>query len=542
MDKSIPIFLACDDNYAPFLCTTMYSILAHTKSYIEFYIMDGGISYKNKRLIKKSLRSFSYKKIKYINMKKYDLARFPNIKHYSTNTFSRYFIPEIYAKPEKVIYMDVDIIVKRDIKHLYNQDLEHYPLGAVLEDFYMQNYTNLKQNIWPQYKAEDKYFNAGVLLMDISQFIKNNYTEKFISLTIKLADKLSCPDQDVFNIIFENNFKILDYKYNYMPDHFHLLQKKHPDIKNIDPLIIHYTAQKPWNEYSKKSVDFDIILKKTAFANIKNQRKTFEERNIKKYYFCGIPLLSIEKKKISRKRLTIITICYNIENEIEKTCQSIINQTWQDFEWIVVDGGSTDKTLDVLKKYKTRIDTLISEPDRGIYNAMNKGIKQAHGKWINFMNGGDCYNSNTVLEQIFFDKVYDADILYGWQYFARTKKWRRYVTNITKEWLCSNTLGHQATFFLRKCFDKYGLYDESFKIIADHERNVCFFDNKLRFQYLPIEIAWFAEDGISSNPKSKPVFIEEFNKIYQKYYTPKEVILYGREYCRQYFKPDCSNK
>ncbi len=532
MNKVIPIFLACDNNYAPFLCTTMYSILLNTESDVEFYVMDGGISYHNKWLIRKSLKSFPHKKITYINMKKYDLTKFPNVKHYSLNTFSRYFIPQIFLDKEKVIYMDVDIIVKGDILQLYEQNLQGKPLGAVLEDFYEGNYTNLKQNIWPQYKAGDKYFNAGVLLMDISQFIKNNYAEKLIDLTIKLADKLQCPDQDVFNIVFENNFKILDYKYNYMPDHFHLLQQKHPEIKSITPLIIHYTAQKPWKDYSKKSADFDSILKKTAFAGVKNKRQTMKEKNIKIYSLFNLPLLSIEHKKISKKRLTIITICYNIEQEIEKTCKSIINQTWQDFEWIVVDGGSTDKTLDILKKYKKHIDVLISEADNGIYNAMNKCIKYANGEWINFMNGGDCYSSEAVLAQIFQNKIYDADILYGWQYFACAQKWRKYVPNLTKEWLCSNTLGHQATFFKRSCFAKYGLYDETFKIIADHERNICFFTHKLRFHYLPIEIAWFAEKGISSKPSNKPIFIEEFNRIYKKYYSPQEVLKYGRDYCK----------
>ena len=147
------------------------------------------------------------------------------------------------------------------------------------------------------------------------------------------------------------------------------------------------------------------------------------------------------------------------------------------------------------------------------------------------MNGGDCYSSETVLAQIFQNKIYDADILYGWQYFVRAQKWRKYVPNLTKEWLCSNILGHQATFFKRSCFAKYGLYDETFKIIADHERDICFFKHKQRFQYLPIEIAWFAENGISSNPKNKPIFIEEFNRIYKRYYSPQEVLKYGRDYC-----------
>ena len=99
-------------------------------------------------------------------------------------------------------------------------------------------------------------------------------------------------------------------------------------------------------------------------------------------------------------KLSVITICYN-EKNIRKTCESIVGQSWQDFEWIVVDGGSTDGTLDVLNEYRDRIDVLISEPDNGIYNAMNKGIARARGEWLNFMNGGDAFCDKTVLEQVF---------------------------------------------------------------------------------------------------------------------------------------------
>ena len=110
--------------------------------------------------------------------------------------------------------------------------------------------------------------------------------------------------------------------------------------------------------------------------------------------------------------LSVITICYN-EKQIERTCQSIVNQTWQDFEWIVVDGGSTDGTLDILNKYRNRINILISEPDEGIYDAQNKGIKLAHGQYLNFMNGGDAFYNSTVLEKVFKDKDQTADVLYG---------------------------------------------------------------------------------------------------------------------------------
>jgi len=298
MDSKIPVFLACDDNYAPFLCTTMYSMLMHTKSNIDFYVMDGGISKKSKKLIMQSLKKFKHKNIRYIDMSKFGLNRFPNLKHYSLNTFSRYFIPEIAPNLSKVIYIDVDAIIKGDIAELYSEDLGKYAVGAVLEDFYVGNYTTLKEKIWPQYAGGDQYFNAGVMLLDIQKFIKNKCQEKLIGLTIQLFDKLSCPDQDVFNILFDGKFKILDYRYNFMPDHSEMLKKKHPERGEVKPLIIHYTGKKPWKSHGKCSTDFDDILQQTKFANIVKQRLVpglfFTS---KKYKLFGIlPILSIEER------------------------------------------------------------------------------------------------------------------------------------------------------------------------------------------------------------------------------------------------------
>lgn len=293
--QNIPIFLSSDDNYAPFLCTTMYSILENTKSFISFYVLDGGITEKSKKLINESLKNFSNYTIKYVDMALFGLDRFPNIRHYSLNTFSRYFIPEIAPDLGKVIYMDVDIIVKGDIAELYSQELGEYPLAAVLEDFYKGNYTALKEKVYPDYVGNDVYFNAGVLLLDVRKLVQNKYSQKMIDLTIKLQDKLCCADQDVLNILFENNFKILDYKYNFMPDLFPLLKEKHPEIKKVNPLLIHYVVQKPWKEVSSMSRDFNEILVKTAFQEIVKQKFGIITL-VKKYKLFGwLPLLTTEE-------------------------------------------------------------------------------------------------------------------------------------------------------------------------------------------------------------------------------------------------------
>ena len=100
-------------------------------------------------------------------------------------------------------------------------------------------------------------------------------------------------------------------------------------------------------------------------------------------------------------KLSIITVNYNDSKGLERTINSVISQSFRDYEFIVIDGGSADDSVDVIKKYEQYIDYWVSETDGGIYPGMNKGLRQAKGEYVNFMNGGDCYHSTDVLENIF---------------------------------------------------------------------------------------------------------------------------------------------
>ena len=110
--------------------------------------------------------------------------------------------------------------------------------------------------------------------------------------------------------------------------------------------------------------------------------------------------------------LSVITVVYNNVKHIERTLKSVINQTYSDIEFIVIDGASTDGTLNIIEKYRSDIDILISEPDKGIYDAMNKGLKIASGEYVIFMNSGDEFYGNTTVEQVFKTSAF-ADIYYG---------------------------------------------------------------------------------------------------------------------------------
>jgi len=172
-------------------------------------------------------------------------------------------------------------------------------------------------------------------------------------------------------------------------------------------------------------------------------------------------------KEIDMPKFTIITINYNNCAGLEKTIQSVVNQTYQDFEYIVIDGGSTDGSVDVIKKYADRIDYWVSEPDNGVYNAMNKGIAQSHGEYLNFMNSGDSFHSRDVLQRIYEQKI-DTDFISGKTLLVGDKhsvKDSNNTENISLYFL-HDTLCHQSVFTKKNVFDD-NLYREDLKIVSD---------------------------------------------------------------------------
>ncbi len=112
-------------------------------------------------------------------------------------------------------------------------------------------------------------------------------------------------------------------------------------------------------------------------------------------------------------KISIVTVTYNCKEQLRETIDSIVSQTYKNIEFLVIDGGSTDGTLDVVKEYQAKIDYWISEPDKGIYDAMNKGLKTVTGDFVLFLNAGDVFFSKRTLQQIPFEKNFDADVFYG---------------------------------------------------------------------------------------------------------------------------------
>jgi len=169
-------------------------------------------------------------------------------------------------------------------------------------------------------------------------------------------------------------------------------------------------------------------------------------------------------------KISIITVNWNNAEGLEKTIRSVIKQTYSDYEFIVIDGASTDTSVDVIKKYSEYISYWTSEKDSGIFNAMNKGIKISSGDYCYFLNSADILVSENTLANIFQHKKYVAPFINGNQindYGTSTGRVPALHRPLTLFDFYKGTIKHQATFIRRDLFDKYGLYDENLKIISD---------------------------------------------------------------------------
>jgi len=210
-------------------------------------------------------------------------------------------------------------------------------------------------------------------------------------------------------------------------------------------------------------------------------------------------------------KLSIITINLNNAEGFRRTIESVVSQTFTDFEYIVIDGGSTDSSIDVIKQYADKMTYWVSELDAGIYNAMNKGILQAQGEYCLFLNSGDWLaDENVVLD--FFDANLNEDIISGHIFFFDNGN---AVLNksIKKEDLnyglfYDGSIFHPSTFIKRRLFLDTGLYNENFKIVSDWE---FFFKaliiNNCSYNYFDRVISYFDLTGISNQQKWK--FLEQ---------------------------------
>ena len=224
---------------------------------------------------------------------------------------------------------------------------------------------------------------------------------------------------------------------------------------------------------------------------------------------------------VEKPLISVITVCHNEEEKIKKTCESVKIQSAKIFEWIVIDGKSTDGTLNVLKKYKKNIKKFISEKDNGVYDAMNKGISLAKGKYVLFLNGGDFFLDKRVLKNAgdFIKKDnLSSDIYYGNVVYENGEFVDFSKAILNKSFFLNKTISHQATFIKRQLFQKYGKYNTKYRIVADFDFWVkTIIENKIKTKYLPLNVSVFDQSGISTNPNYIKRQISERNAVLKKY-------------------------
>lgn len=230
----------------------------------------------------------------------------------------------------------------------------------------------------------------------------------------------------------------------------------------------------------------------------------------------GVPLISV------------ITINFNNKLGLENTIKNVVNQTFDDFEYIVIDGGSTDGSKEVIKVNAHKISYWISEPDKGIYNAMNKGLNVATGEYVIFMNSGDEFECETSIS----DAVRHFDgsdfILFDIKMIEENKPLRikSHPKLLNFYYMFNSNIAHQSQFIKRSLFDKIGYYDENLKYLSDWKFNICaLYKYYVSYNIVNEVLSKFMLDGVSSLPEFRNqldaerdrVLRNEFSQYYEDY-------------------------
>jgi glycosyltransferase involved in cell wall biosynthesis len=223
---------------------------------------------------------------------------------------------------------------------------------------------------------------------------------------------------------------------------------------------------------------------------------------------------------MEQAKLSVITINYNNAAGLERTIESVLCQSYRSIEYIIIDGGSKDGSVDIIQKNKNKICKWVSEADAGIYNAMNKGIRMASGEYLIFLNSGDLFRDRDTLEN-FFQDYSNEDILYGDVILkSETREWvKTHPATLSFEFFLYDNLNHQSTLIRRTLFETVGLYNEKIKIVSDW---AFFVDAICRFnasyKHVPVPISFFYQGGLSSNPENDELIHKEKETFLSDHY------------------------
>jgi glycosyltransferase involved in cell wall biosynthesis len=245
-------------------------------------------------------------------------------------------------------------------------------------------------------------------------------------------------------------------------------------------------------------------------------------------------------------KLSIITVNFNNKDGLINTAESVIAQIFTDYEWIVIDGGSTDGSVDVIKEYAYKTDKLVywcSEKDGGVYPAMNKGIEKSNGEYCWFLNSGDFVCKNTTLEEI-FAKKFDEDIVYGNIISTDKKKYKIIKSNNRNvrspvSWVNFPAIPHQASFIKKKLFAELGGYRTDLKLASDVEFPMkAIFNHNASTKYINIVFAFYDIIGLSSvnNTETRKTKAWEYGRIMIDIFPDSYMKIYASFYSHRFLK------
>ena len=320
----------------------------------------------------------------------------------SISALLKFLIPELFPDIDRILYLDGDLIVRVDIGEFYDCDLEDYYAAAVIDSgsmYYKHQYVQKVTN----------YFNSGVMLLNLKKLRNERVTEQLLETKKNLNDT-SLMDQNVFNLVFDKKVKLLPIRYNFMPVSLERAYSKwtiaqvneiygtsYDNKKQLfqDAAIIHYSSKdKPW--------------------------KTLDGACSAEWISCYLnapishELVELESERKEKFGISVIMPCFNAEEFLHETMDSLLKQTFQDFEIICLDDGSTDRTLEILHEYeaKNKSITVFSDTNHRQGYQRNVGIKFAQGKYLYYMDSDDLLDENCFKILYRYAEENHLDLLY----------------------------------------------------------------------------------------------------------------------------------
>lgn len=212
-------------------------------------------------------------------------------------------------------------------------------------------------------------------------------------------------------------------------------------------------------------------------------------------------------------KISIITVCYNSEKTIRDTIESVLSQTYKNYEYIIIDGKSTDKTLDIVNEYKDNI-RIISEKDNGLYDAMNKGIKMATGDIVGIINSDDVLYDENVFQTIIDNYNEDTEILYG-----DVKYYDEDFNKVIRDYKSGNKINnawcpaHPTMYIRKEVFDKIGVYNTNYRITSDYDFIVRCNVNNIKYKYVKKYLVKMRYGGVSNGFKGYLINFKECCKV-----------------------------